>query len=512
MSIQGLKDITGNARILRISNNNEGTGLVDLNKIRKEQKAKLFVSNEPDTFPNDPPNNGTDAKDGLYEAVEQTKIKHPQELLLQPGKAPVKDQKRIDGNKKLAKTSALIQLLDGIAGAVNLQRKQEEAVVAPQNLVPGAFEAVNNIRAINQKYDLDLHNYNRRQEEIEAQNKAILQQATAHNANVDVKLAQLKRNDAIEESNKALSEERAKALAQDKTAERLYEVGLRFISNGNTDVGKEYFKMAGLANEEIDNMLKSTNNSLSESDKIGIRRYHTLQNQLNDPTTSLIRQERINEEIKTLRDIFGDKLFSPESEWKETSGNQNGSSSSTKGDPNAPIDPNRYINIARTLHDYTDFRDGKMPALSNNEESINKYVKWMVDKAEKEKDQEMDMAIMARMKMDLQNIGLSNEQIDQKMSAILNEDKKNTEQEKEVVESYPFDIEAASNEQVAQAFRDNIIGLDEVKAKSELLWRVLKNNSSAEIPPALKIKDGFKQFVNKDRSHLIKDGDRSVKR
>jgi hypothetical protein len=436
MSIQGLKDITGNARILRISNNNEGTGIVDLNKIRNEQKAKLFGSNEPDTRPDDLPNenNVIDAQERLYEAVEQSKIKNPQELLMQPAKAPVKDQKGIDANKNLAKTSALIQLLDGIAGAVNLQRKQEEAVVAPQNLVPGAFEAVNNIRNINQKFDLDLRNYNRRQEEIDATNKTILKQANAHNANVDVKLAEMKMNDAIRQSNKALSEERAKALAQDKTAERLYEVGLRFISNENPEVGIEYLKMAGFDNKEIQELLRVTkkvgpaNNkggdniklkdnyyilasrlgALTKQDEEDIKRAVIRNSELLAKREKLpfgITDTYIDDQLTELREKFGELLYDPR--FTQAS----------------------YITIAKTLHDYEGYSKGKMPELSNDEISINKYLKFMVDKIDKENNQEMAKAIATRMEMDLRRLGLNDKQIEQKISAILNSEKLLTDEE-----------------------------------------------------------------------------------
>jgi len=426
--------IKSNAKILRLPTSGKSSGLIDVKKLNKlnEKVNKFRLLKDPPVEAETETTQVDKDRAGVYNAIEATKIKNPNDFLLSAGEEPELDGKRISNNKNFAGKMALIQAIDSLAGAGALQANQEEAVVAPSQFQNFGLGAVENIRGINDRFDLDMKRFADRSLDVENKNRQTLNEIDSHNKGVDVSLAETKYQDTVEKANKVLEDKRIEEIKKDDSADKLYQAGLRYISNGYAETGLQFLKMAGLVEEEIDLIMKGiekdgkgkgTSTTLSPADKNAIRHYYSLQEKIQKGEVGFQDAERVQEEIEFLQREFGQKLFAPRSEWDENFQAQPGAGT-VRVEPRdaVPKEPGHDLAettaLSQTIHTFSNYKDYPTVDASTNE-GVEGFMNYLADKLARERDPKMQNALFLRGYNDLIEAGMSDEQIEVLFDPIL---------------------------------------------------------------------------------------------
>ncbi len=238
----------------------DNPNVFELPNSKQEAQRKKKKSGDQQQIVTDPEDPVTlrlqEASDNLQSAQQGQKYENLNELLIQPPERPEIDAEQVQKNKGLTKKAAVLQLIDSIAGATQLNRQQDEAVVAPNRLDQIGLSALQNLQNLDQQHKIDLKQYNQRSQQVDQRNKQLQMQMQQYNKNVDLQAAEMEYEQARQAYDQMLDEKEKKAIAADENKEWHYQAGLRLITQRKFNEARAHFMEADMNSETIDNMVE----------------------------------------------------------------------------------------------------------------------------------------------------------------------------------------------------------------------------------------------------------------
>lgn len=194
----------------------------------------------------DPMDRVKEARQNLYNTFISNKVKP---LTKQLPDRPDIDENRREELQNLIKASALASALSSLADVVGVSTSDEYQPTQSRvgQLGVSSFNRLANMRG---NYRNRLDDYRHRVTDIHNYNRQARRNARQHNATLDMKLADTKYNHAVDMAQEMQQE-------QDDRNDKLYEVGLRLVSQGDEKLAGNFFRAAGLTNDQINTMFQS---------------------------------------------------------------------------------------------------------------------------------------------------------------------------------------------------------------------------------------------------------------
>jgi len=208
---------------------------------RDQINQRRGIKADPPTDDDDPVLNS--AFENVMEAMSGRKVNIDDFLLSDP-KRPEIDKKMVKKNRAMTKKMALLQAIDSIASVAGRHAAGEEAINTSARFDRTGLQALNNLANIDQEHKLDLRQFNQKKDRVEEYNNRLGMNNEIRNNEIDYEVART-------EYDSLLSQKTAEALGKDKEKERMYEAGLRSISQGDKVAADFYLSRAGLGSEEI---------------------------------------------------------------------------------------------------------------------------------------------------------------------------------------------------------------------------------------------------------------------
>lgn len=190
---------------------------------RKKNQASVLTDEDPDLSAVE------QARENVRTALEGRKYGSLNDLLIPGPEAPEYDRERAEKAKKLAKKSAIIQLIDSLAGIGEMAAYGDEAIVSPVDYSDLGLEALNQLADIDEQHRIDLRDFNEQRQSINRENQQIRQGVRQHNQNIDHELAEREENQALDDRQEH------------------YEAALRYISQGKIELAQAHLAEAGLS-------------------------------------------------------------------------------------------------------------------------------------------------------------------------------------------------------------------------------------------------------------------------
>lgn len=230
------------------------TMIQPISTLRDHQNA--FRSEEQ----NDPTQGINAAYAGIQKALENSKI-NLNDLLSQQPEAPEIDQNKVEQNKKMARMGVVLQALDSIGTAVTHRGQGTDPILNTGRYDQLGLAALNNLTQMDAQHQVDLRNYNTRREQVDQVNRELSMNVNRHNAGIDLQSAQMDLDREQAAAKAILSQKEQKKLESDQQAKRLYDAGLRLISQGQVEMAAEFFRDAGIENQRVDQLIQQYRNS-----------------------------------------------------------------------------------------------------------------------------------------------------------------------------------------------------------------------------------------------------------
>jgi|SRR5690625_2409000 len=257
---------------------------------------------------NDPTQGINAAYAGIQKALENSKI-NLNDLLSQQPEAPEIDQQKVEQNKKMAQMGVVLQALDSIGTALTHRGEGTDPIMNTGRYDQLGLAALNNLTQMDAQHQVDLRNYNTRKDQVDQVNRELAMNVNRHNAGIDLQSAQIDLDREQAAAKAILSQKEQEKLESDQQAKRLYDAGLRLISQGQVEMAAEFFRDAGIENQRVDQLIQQYRNStttgggssesaqMSQLEELGLSQKHMiLYEQMN------AMRSRINPETDYVRD------------------------------------------------------------------------------------------------------------------------------------------------------------------------------------------------------------------
>lgn len=258
-------------------------------------------------------------------AVESQKITDLSNYLMPEPERPEIDTDHVNNQRKQARAGAILQLIDSLGGAVQLQTGQDEAIHAPVDFSGLGLDAVNEMYRVNDQHKLDLDRYREQKLRTEQANMQMKAQIDQQNKAIDAEIK-------LFELENLIDKQEADRILQDSKSKTIAEAGLRAFSQGAFDIGQAYLKEAGVSPEGIDKLIEeyktranARTGSGKDDDEIKLtrheimmrRRAEQLQSDMAelDPRTDRVEYEKRKEELDFIRNQLKEKFYADPAEW-----------------------------------------------------------------------------------------------------------------------------------------------------------------------------------------------------